>query len=147
MFIGMTFGPTIGSFIIRATGNIMSVFYIGATIHLIFLFLNWFVVPESLFPAQMALSRQKYMEEIKTQRREVGLFARVKRLFGFLAPLAIFAPIKVDSTGTASSRWLRKGKRDWTLTFTAIAYGATVMLLVRSSLFELCLRFLTYSVH
>lgn len=136
LFIGMTLGPTLGSIIIRATGNIMSVFYIGAIVHLITLFLNLLVVPESLFPAQMALSRQKYMEETKTQRREVGWFARVKRLFGFLSPLAILAPVHVDSTGTASSRWLRKGKWDWSLTFTAIAYGATVMLLVSSSFFS-----------
>lgn len=136
MFIGLTLGPTIGSLVIRLTGSNFSVFYIAATVHFTFLVYNGFILPESLFPEQMALSRKKYLEDLGKQRREVGLFAHVKRLFGFLAPLIMLGPVHVDNAGAVSSSWSRKGRRDWNLTFTAIAFGAIVTILVRSITFN-----------
>ena len=131
MFIGLALGPALGGLLIRATHNILSVFYLSAILHLIHAALVLFIIPESLYQTQMIASRVRHRErlrELKESRDgvvEPGILVRIKRLFGFLSPLTMLLPAHVEG-----HRLLKCHKRDWNLTLVAIAYGLTTMIAV-----------------
>lgn len=98
--------------------------------HVIYATLVWFIIPESLSQNQMAASRDRHQEELTKLREEregvvVGVLVRIKRIFGFLSPLAILVPRPVEGGNPLKCR-----KRDWNLTLVAAAYGFTIMTMV-----------------
>ncbi|KAF9014116.1 major facilitator superfamily domain-containing protein [Cyathus striatus] len=113
MFTGMALGPTLGGLFIRFTGTTLSVFYATASLHMAYTLLVWTVFPESLSKVHRDRSKTK---------GGVGL---MKRVFGFLTPLAVFSP-SVDEVGTNP---LKGKKRDWNLMLMALAYGFTLTLM------------------
>ena len=129
LFTGIAIGPALGGLIIRFTGRFIIVFYISAAIHVIYALLVWFVIPESLSPTdkQDARARHKLdMEEYRASHAHGGLLVFLKRVFGFLTPLALFFPIDLNKGGNPA-----KGKRrDWSLFFIAIAYACVHSLMV-----------------
>ncbi|KAF8077579.1 major facilitator superfamily domain-containing protein [Lyophyllum atratum] len=133
LFTGMAFGPTLGSLLIRVTGQLLSVFYVATLLHLIYASMVWFVLPESLLQSQMQQSRVKYEEELRDTARDresnpaVGLLVRVKRLFTFLSPLTVFLPeLKAARLGDNP---LKRKRRDWNLTLLAVVYGLAVSIM------------------
>lgn len=104
--------------------------------HLIYTILVCFVIPESLSKNQMAASRIRHQEELVTLREEregvvVGVLVRIRRIFGFLSPLAILVPTPVEGVNPLKCR-----KRDWNLTLVTAAYGFTVMVMVNLKVYE-----------
>ncbi|KAF9053131.1 major facilitator superfamily domain-containing protein [Panaeolus papilionaceus] len=130
MFIGMAVGPTLGSLLIRTTQTTLSVFYLAAAMHVLYTILIWLVLPESLSKEQRQRSMEKYHEELTDSADErernptVGLFIKTKRLFAFLSPISVFLPHEEKNENP-----LKKGKKDWSLTFLAISYGCTIAMM------------------
>jgi hypothetical protein len=132
LFTGLALGPTLGGLLIRITQNVLSVFYLATIMHLIYVIFVGFIIPESLSPLQMVASRDRHQQELKDlkEAREgvaVGLLVRIKKLFGFLSPLTMFIPTRVEGP-----RWkaLHGHKRDWNLTLLAAGFGLMSMIMV-----------------
>ena len=59
LFAGIAFGPIVAGYIVKATGQLLSIFYIALVAHGLFLFFLLFIVPESLTKKRQLLARQK----------------------------------------------------------------------------------------
>ena len=97
----MAFGPSLGSLAERLTNDPYVIFYLAFGLHGIVALFAWFVIPESLLPAQMEATRR----------------TRVGRMFSFLSPLAVFAPLP-QKGGVSPQNALKK---DWSLTWLALS--------------------------
>jgi hypothetical protein len=136
MRTGMAFGPTIGGLLIRLTGSILSVFYLATCVHAIYCFINWFILPESLAPAQMAAARKKYEAVLTARKEETASMStlaaaafHVKRVLWFFTPLAIFLPVVKQSSNP-----LKRDTRDWNLTLVVLAHGCVILIIVGSGM-------------
>jgi hypothetical protein len=131
IFTGVAIGPALGSFLIRSTGQTLSVFYVTTMCHVLYTFLVLFILPESITKQQMDRARSKYDAELLTRGVEgerdslAGLFKRfiIKWLSAFLSPLSIFvlSHQKIDSNDR---------RRDWNMTLLAVAYGLMLSVMV-----------------
>lgn len=130
LFVGIAVGPTIGGLLISQTGDLLSVYYLAASIHLAYLVAVLFVVPESLSKEEMANNRGAHAERIKReleQERRGGSGIRywcwtaIKRAFFFLKPLRVFLPRKRAGTLRGSNR---------NLTFLMISYSLIALIMV-----------------
>ena len=126
---GMALGPTIGGLLIHFSGQVLSVFYLAGSLHLMYSFLVWFIIPESLAKGHMELAKARYAESLPRVDPNSSLvvkFTRIaRRLFSFLRPLAILGPTKKVPGSTLKGR-----RKDWNLTLLAVAYGFTIALAV-----------------
>jgi MFS family permease len=131
MFAGIAIGPTLGGLLIHVTGQVISVFYAATAIHLLYAILVWTLIPESLTSSKMAASRRKHAVEMQGEITgapvAVSILVRIKRIFKFLSPLAVFVPDKVGK----GRNILHSQKRDWSLSLLAASYGFTMLILVR----------------
>ncbi|MCJ1320493.1 hypothetical protein MMC15_005833 [Xylographa vitiligo] len=59
LFTGIAIGPFIAGYIVKRTGDILSIFYIALGAHLLFLVFILFIVPESLTKERQLAARQK----------------------------------------------------------------------------------------
>lgn len=59
LFGGIAIGPILAGYIVKATGNLLSIFYIALGAHIAFLLFLLFVVPESLSKKRRLRARQK----------------------------------------------------------------------------------------
>ncbi|KAI0636728.1 major facilitator superfamily domain-containing protein [Trametes polyzona] len=128
LFTGMAVGPTLGGLVIRFTGSFIGPFFIAAALHVVYAFLIWFVIPESLHKQDMqaARIRQKLEEqEYRAAHAHGGALVLLKRMFAFLTPLLLFVPIALNEGGTPS----KAKRRDWSLCLLVAAYGFTVSLM------------------
>ncbi len=131
MFTGVALGPALGSLLIRATHQTLSVFYAATAAHLIYASVVWFIVPESLTKHQMHEFQAKHTENetiFRDRDRSTNSLAteaiiQLRNLFRFLRPLAIFFPTMVETK--------RGPRRDWSLALVAAAYGFTISIMVR----------------
>jgi len=130
LFVGVAVGPTIGGLLISQTGDLLSVYYLAASIHVVYLFSVLFIVPESLSKEEMANNREaharKTKSELEKERRGGSGFwywcwVAIKRAFFFLKPLTVFLPRKRAVT-------LRGG--NWNLTFLMISYSLVALIMV-----------------
>ncbi|KAF5358151.1 hypothetical protein D9756_001317 [Leucocoprinus leucothites] len=127
MFTGIAIGPTLGSLLIRSTGHILSVFYGAMVVHVLYAILIWFILPQSLSLSYRLRARETYARRKRqgaserTDRLSVRALLLFKRLFSFLAPLAVFAPVIQEASNP-----LKKQKRDWNLTIIGAAYMITI---------------------
>jgi hypothetical protein len=124
----MALGPTIGGLLIRFTGQGLSVFYLEGCLHLMYSFLVWFILPESLTKDHMELAMAKYADSLRADTGSslvAGLSGTAQRVFSFLRPLAILGP-----TEEVPGYNLKGRTKDWNLTLLAVAYGFTVALMV-----------------
>ncbi len=93
-----------------------------------------FILPESITKKQMDRARSKYDTELLTGGVEgerdslAGLFKRfiIKWFSAFLSPLSIFVPSQQQIDGSASNH----RRRDWNMTFLAVAYGFMLSVMV-----------------
>ena len=124
----MALGPTFGGLLIHFTGQALSVFYLATCLHLIYFFLVWFIIPESLTKGQMEFAKVRYADSLcaNPDSSPVTGFTRIARhLFSFLRPLAILGPTEKVPWNTSKGR-----RKDWNLTLLAVAYGFTVSMTV-----------------
>lgn len=125
---GMALGPTLGGFLIRFTGNPLSVFYLATSLHILYALIICFVIPESLGVKRMLRARTRYNAELRSfedtlrsgrNSVAVRLAIRLKSLVSFLTPLLVLAPVSNSHDVTNPKR----RKRDWNLTLIAVGYG------------------------
>ena len=143
MFTGMSLGPTLGSVLINRTHNVLSVFYIATSVHILYACLIWFVVPESLAPMQMQQARKLYDDAMRvaSATKKKALF---KRMFSFLEPLALLLP---GSVGPEGGNPLKKQRGDWSLFLLALAHGCVLLLIVSVSRLQLSVNVYQYLTH
>jgi len=121
-----------GSLLIHFTGKTLSVFFAAGIIHVVYTFLVWFIVPESLSKETMENAKIKYAAGLLETSNEgecnptVGFLVKLKRSFAFLSPLTIFMPEEEKG----SSNPLKKPKVDWNLTLMALGFAFTISLTV-----------------
>ena len=118
-YAGSGLGPLFSAFIARAFGPV-SVFYAGICVHLIFLLLVFFVIPESLVPAQMESAQQQYVRDLELHHAASGgvLADAKKAVLNVVEPLAVLLP-SAWSFGLPS---IRLPSRSWGLFISAMAY-------------------------
>lgn len=143
LFIGVAFGPTVGSLLIRLTQSTMSVFYMATAAHVLYALSIWFIVPESLSPRVRAINRATWATEKEEAKRVKALAVekardngqsalmvkatyRMKNALDFLRPLATVAPVTIQDGKT-----LGKKRLDWSLTLIAGAFGFATLVIVR----------------
>jgi hypothetical protein len=107
-------GPSLGGIVERLSGNPFIIFYLALGLHFIHALFLWFVIPESLLPAQMDAARRRAENKRHWYNR-----------FNFLAPLAILAPV-ARKEGVAPQQALKK---DWSLTWLALSYAPDSLVL------------------
>lgn len=151
LFVGMAIGPTIGALLIRATGTPLVVFYLATGVHLAYALWVWCVVPESLPLSARRVNRKRIEERVRREVEEereaseegegerrgkmvriLQVLMKTKRVFAFLSPLSIFAPEEVVA---APGAFLGKRRKDWSLTFVALAYAFAAFVMVSSLYF------------
>ncbi|KAH8116885.1 MFS general substrate transporter [Phellopilus nigrolimitatus] len=138
LFVGMALGPSLGSLLIHVTQQTLSVFYFATAVHVIYALLLWFVVPESLALRAMSENRARKVRRAEEERQAeaeaiaagrnegcgLRIVMKLKKVFAFLSPLSIFAPKRVKTEG-----YLGKKRRDWSLTFIAVSYGLSALVM------------------
>lgn len=135
LFTGMAIGPTLGSLLIHYTGKTISVFYAATFVHILYTIFVWTILPESLSEKRRMISKAKYdaeMAEVTIEREQnpaVSILVRLRRLFAFLSPLAVFMPAAEKNPGSSP---LKAPKKDWNLTLIALGYAFTITLMASS---------------
>ena len=97
--------PTIGSPIIRATDNLLSVFYLSTSSRLFYTALAFLVIPETLTRLEMRKARRRMDILLKEEETALKQFvgkpravARIRSIqekpVAFLVPLGIFLPFR-----------------------------------------------------
>ena len=133
LFVGIAIGPTIGGLLISKTGDLLSVYYLAASIHFFYLLSMLFIVPESLSKEEMANNREAHAEmvkrELEKERRRGGGFwyscwAATRSAFFFLKPMTVFLP---------KERASRQKGKNWNLTFLMFSYSFVAMIVVGAS--------------
>jgi MFS family permease len=90
MFLGIAVGPILGGLIIKATGNIMTIFYVAFVCHLGFIVFVTSFVPESLSWERQIAARERHRAELlKHPRRPWTTIANLANIF---KPLSILSP-------------------------------------------------------
>lgn len=131
----MALGPTLGSLLIRFTGQTLSVFFVAFGTHIAYSILAWTILPESLSKDKMEKARIKYAADLldaaneREQNSTVGFLVRLKRLFAFLSPLTVFYPEEEKSNGNP----LKRPRKNYNLTLVVIAFGLNISVMVSSS--------------
>ncbi|KAK9317957.1 major facilitator superfamily domain-containing protein [Lipomyces starkeyi] len=95
LFGGMAIGPSITSFLVSRTGNVLTFFYIGLVLQIVFFLLVLFVIPESLPHSRMIQAQAAYrQQQRRAQHTTAGpltVCAFVSRI-NFLKRLGAFWP-------------------------------------------------------
>ena len=90
MFLGIAVGPILGGLIIKASGNIMTIFYVAFVCHLGFIVFVTSFVPESLSEDRQFAARERHCAELlKHPRRPWTTFTDIANI---LKPLSILFP-------------------------------------------------------
>ena len=110
LFGGIALGPILGGYIVKSSGNVLSVFYFALGSHCLFLLNLLFVVPESVTEDRQRLSREKRKPSELGVDSHKPLFSQVWEQFrqilgvsNILAPLSILWP-----TGPGTNPALRR---------------------------------------
>ncbi len=111
IFTGVALGPSLGGLAERLSGKPYVVFYIALGSHAITACLFWLIIPESLLPAQMDAARRA--QRASNQGRFPSW------VFGFFAPLTVFAPV-AQKDGVTPQKFFKK---DWSLTWLALSFA------------------------
>ena len=96
LFIGIALGPILAGLVIKATGTVLSVFWIAIGTHIFFMVFVTLVVPESLSRRRQDLAREKYRKELE-EAGPTHLFAQYcsPSLLQIFRVSNVFAPLKV----------------------------------------------------
>ncbi|KAK9370141.1 major facilitator superfamily domain-containing protein [Lipomyces kononenkoae] len=96
LFGGMAIGPLITSFTVSRTGNVLSFFYVGLVLQVVFFLLVLFVIPESLSRSRMLQAKEDYRRRQRQAEHAVsGRPLTVRELvsrINFLKSLGAFWP-------------------------------------------------------
>ena len=144
LFTGIALGPLIAGFIIDATGNILSIFYLAIGAHGIFILWLLFVAPESLTPERQRVAREKVKKKDVNEDVGYGESATSNSLLRFfkslrggnlLAPLTILWPTEPGTNPQVRRNLFFLAAVDTTM--FGIAMGSmTVVLLYAEFMFD-----------
>lgn len=128
MFVGVALGPVIGGILIRATGSILSTFYLAAAVHTLHAAFTFMIIPESQTKARASGAQQRRQVSLDRRNdRTLGATSVLKSAMRFFSPLAVLLPERISVDGNP----LKRSKRDWSLCYIAASYGFTMSLMVR----------------
>ncbi|KAF2092368.1 MFS general substrate transporter [Rhizodiscina lignyota] len=102
LFTGIALGPILAAYLIELTGTVVTVFYVALGVHIFFIIVLIFVIPESLSVRRQLAAQEKHRLEME----ELGPAAdwiNQLRSFNLLAPLKILYP-----TGPGTNVALRR---------------------------------------
>ncbi|KAI0362392.1 MFS general substrate transporter [Trametes cingulata] len=123
LFFGMSVGPLLGGFIMRATHRLFPVFYATTTIDALVALSVWFVIPESLPASKMLERRAERARESQTLGSgATSVLKRWGAAFDVVSPLSVLLPKTVETAGKEKSM-------DWNLTILGAAYGFGTLVL------------------
>ncbi|KAJ8473318.1 hypothetical protein ONZ51_g7960 [Trametes cubensis] len=137
LFFGMSVGPLLGGFIMRATRRLFPVFYATTTIDALVSLAVWFVIPESLPASAMQARRAQSpgqqddegaaegVEGAEGAEGVEGVGRTLRRwgaAFDVVSPLSVLLPKKLDVQGKGTAV-------DWNLTILGAAYGFGTLVL------------------
>lgn len=126
MFVGVALGPVIGGILIRATGSILSTFYLAAAVHALYAAFTFMIIPESQTKARASGAQQRRQVSLDRRNdRTMRATSVLKSAMRFLSPLAVLLPERISVDGSP----LKRSKRDWSLCFIAASYGFTMSLM------------------
>lgn len=107
LFTGIALGPVIGGYIVKASGKLVTIFYITLILHCIYILFLFFIIPESLTKDRQMAARDKhaYAEE----RQESTMQSSPSWSLAFLKGFNVFAPLSIlYPTGEGSTSALRR---------------------------------------
>jgi hypothetical protein len=113
-------GPSLGGIAEHLSGDPYIIFYLALGLHTINALFQWFIIPESLLPAQMDAARRG-----ARRARGRGKGHWPGRLFSFLSPLSVLAPLSTKG-GINPQEALKK---DWSLTWLALSLAPESLLI------------------
>jgi hypothetical protein len=122
LMAGIAIGPSIGALLIRASNQVLSVFYGAFAWHILYTLFLWFLVPESLSKVQMADSMSRHRTG---EGRRVGW----RKTVVFLAPLSVFTPGKLQKSHAG------KLGRDWNMMLFGVGYASMISIMVGRHIF------------
>jgi predicted MFS family arabinose efflux permease len=102
LFAGFALGPLLAAFLVKATGQLLTIFYAALAAHSFFILFVLFVVPESLTKKRQEQARERFVAEGETMIWDGYDWLWAMRRGNILAPLKILWP-----TGPGSSGHLR----------------------------------------
>lgn len=109
LFTGIALGPLIAGYIIRGTGQILTIFYIALGCHFLFMTFILFVVPESLTKERQMAAREKYRLKEAGNTDASWTNNPMYWTLSTLSGAKLFAPLKIlYPTGEGSSRAVRR---------------------------------------
>ncbi|KAG6328398.1 hypothetical protein ID866_10691, partial [Astraeus odoratus] len=121
-FVGHAVGPLIGGVIIRLTTSLLSAFFLSTILHIIYIVLVLFILPESLTKARAHSARLQYRE--KEEHIKIPIVLRIlRRAMKLFTPLTMLLPQRVIG------RDPMRLTKDWSLFFLSICYGLSSTLL------------------
>ena len=127
----MPYCVLVGGLVISRTEDLLTPFYVAMAGHIFYFIVTFFFIPESLSKQKMVLTMERRKAEHEAREdlarsphpARARLERRVKSLFGFMGPLAVFAPVKKLTHGGTI-------QRDWNLTYIAGSAACVSLLLV-----------------
>lgn len=105
LFGGIALGPFLGGYIVKASGEIVTIFYITLACHCLYILFLAFLLPESLTKQRQVAARDKYDTGVVRGHSRTWVSHIYSRFKGsnLLGPLSILYP-----TGAGSSNALRR---------------------------------------
>ena len=126
LFGGIALGPVIAGYIIEATGDILSVFYIALACHATFALVMLFVVPESLTKERQMVARENHAKKQEMNRGKSWISSL--RHTNIFEPLTILYPKGEGSSPAVRRNLLLLASVD-TLGF-GVAMGTMTILVI-----------------
>ncbi|KAF2763521.1 MFS general substrate transporter [Pseudovirgaria hyperparasitica] len=107
LFAGIALGPILAAYVIKATGDRVSIFIMALSVHCVFILFTVFILPESLSKSRQRIAREKYSVEQEQYGVAYGIaadwFKHLRVFTNMLQPLRILYP-----RGLGSSPQLRR---------------------------------------
>ncbi|KAI9825108.1 MAG: hypothetical protein M1832_001428 [Thelocarpon impressellum] len=146
LFTGVAAGPIIAGYVIKATDDILTVFYIALVCHFVFILSLVFVIPESLSKRRQMVAREKYkVREDKYERAGwyqtlkgsallSPLASMIRAVMELFTPLAILFPRGAGSSGAVRANLILLSAVD-TIMFGVAMGSMTVVILYSEYMF------------
>ncbi|KAF2456477.1 major facilitator superfamily domain-containing protein [Lineolata rhizophorae] len=91
LFTGIAVGPILAGLLVKATGSILTIFYIALGCHVFFVLFTLLVIPESLSKSRQEAAREKYRQMRDALGPAADWLTQI-RSFNLLEPLKILYP-------------------------------------------------------